>query len=48
LSEAPAENRYQFERTGYFCAESKSDNPSERVFHRTISLKDRWAKAQKG
>ena len=36
------EERYQFERVGYFCVdlESKAD---ALVFNRTIPLKDSWA-----
>jgi glutaminyl-tRNA synthetase len=38
--------RYQFERLGYFCADS--DSTSERlIFNRTVSLKDAWAKIEK-
>ncbi len=33
----------QFERLGYFCADA--DDPA--VFHRTVSLKDEWARVQK-
>ena len=34
---------FQFERLGYFCADE--DDPT--VFHRTVSLKDEWARVQK-
>jgi glutaminyl-tRNA synthetase len=43
LAEAVAENRYQFERVGYFCLDPDS-GPGRLVFNRTISLKDAWAK----
>lgn len=37
---------YQFERTGYFCLDR--DSTSERkVFNRTVTLKDTWAKIAK-
>jgi glutaminyl-tRNA synthetase len=39
---APGE-AVQFERLGYFCADL--DDPT--VFHRTVSLKDEWARVQK-
>ena len=39
---APGEH-LQFERLGYFCV----DTASNRVFHRTVGLKDEWAKIQK-
>ena len=35
--------RVQFERLGYFCADL--DDPT--VFHRTVTLKDEWARVQK-
>ena len=41
-SAAPGE-RVQFERLGYFCA----DDVRARVFHRTVGLKDEWARLQK-
>jgi glutaminyl-tRNA synthetase len=46
LSAAKAEDRYQFERLGYFCAD-RNDHTEERpVFNRTVSLRDSWAKIQ--
>ena len=44
LNDARAEDRYQFERLGYFCLD-KDSTPGKPVFNRTISLKDAWAKA---
>ncbi len=39
-------DRFQFERLGYFCADS--DTSGERtVFNRTVTLKDSWNKGQK-
>ena len=39
-------DRYQFERVGYFCADTSST--AERlVFNRTVELRDTWAKLQK-
>ena len=35
--------RYQFERLGYFCADS-STRTGAPVFNRTVSLKDSWAR----
>jgi len=44
---APGTN-FQFERTGYFCADSKDHKPGEKpVFNRTATLRDSWAKIQK-
>jgi glutaminyl-tRNA synthetase len=39
-------DRYQFERLGYFCADSDSI-PGKPVFNRTVALKDTWAKIEK-
>jgi glutaminyl-tRNA synthetase len=46
LANAPVENRYQFERLGYFCVDADS-KPGEPVFNRTVALKDAWAKIEK-
>jgi glutaminyl-tRNA synthetase len=47
LKSAEPGARYQFERLGYFCADPDStvDSP---VFNRTVSLKDAWARIEKG
>jgi glutaminyl-tRNA synthetase len=37
--------RFQFERIGYFCADTTS-TPERPVFNRTIGLKDSWAKLE--
>ncbi len=39
--------RYQFERLGYFCADSEDSKPGAPVFNRTVTLKDTWAKIVK-
>ena len=44
LAEAVAEKGYQFERTGYFCADSKDSKADALVFNRTVGLRDTWAK----
>ncbi len=36
----------QFERLGYFCVDQDS-TPEKKVFNRTVTLKDEWAKAEK-
>jgi glutaminyl-tRNA synthetase len=46
LANAPAGNRYQFERLGYFCVDPDS-KPGHPVFNRTVALKDTWAKIEK-
>jgi glutaminyl-tRNA synthetase len=38
---------YQFERTGYFCADSKDSSDAHLIFNRTVTLKDSWAKIEK-
>ena len=41
--------RFQFERMGYFCADSKDYTASAPVFNRIVTLKDAWTKIeQKG
>jgi len=39
--------RYQFERQGYFCADSKDSTGQALVFNRTVTLRDSWAKIEK-
>jgi glutaminyl-tRNA synthetase len=46
LSSAEPGSRYQFERQGYFCVDPDSTG-RKRVFNRTVSLRDTWAKIQK-
>jgi glutaminyl-tRNA synthetase len=46
MAGAPAGSRYQFERQGYFCVDPDS-TPELRVFNRSVSLKDSWAKQDK-
>ncbi len=45
LANATLEDRFQFERVGYFALDCKDSTASKPVFNRTISLKDNWAKA---
>jgi glutaminyl-tRNA synthetase len=46
LAGAAPLNRYQFERLGYFCADSDS-TAGQPVFNRTAALRDTWAKIEK-
>jgi len=39
-----AGTRVQFERNGYFCADSRDSLAGRPVFNRTVTLKDSWAK----
>lgn len=48
LAEAAPGDRYQFERLGYFCADLRDTTPSRPVFNRTVTLRNTWAKVQKG
>lgn len=43
VGEASAEDRFQFERVGYFCFDSDSSTDGL-VLNRTVSLRDTWAK----
>ncbi|EOD79064.1 Glutaminyl-tRNA synthetase [Grimontia indica] len=44
LKAAEAEQGYQFERMGYFCADRKDSKEGALVFNRTVGLRDTWAK----
>jgi len=46
LAGAKAGDRFQFERLGYFCADTDS-KPGKLVFNRTVSLRDTWAKIER-
>ena len=44
LKYATPGNRYQFERIGYFCLDTKDSAPGKPVFNRIVSLRDTWSK----
>ncbi len=44
LREARAEDRFQFERHGYFVADRVDSQPGRPVFNRIVGLKDSWGK----
>jgi glutaminyl-tRNA synthetase len=46
LARARPEERYQFERLGYFALDADSKRKKQ-VWNRTITLRDTWAKTQK-
>jgi glutaminyl-tRNA synthetase len=48
LAEAEPGSSCQFERLGYFCADSVDSKPGRPVFNRIVTLKDDWVKMQKG
>jgi glutaminyl-tRNA synthetase len=43
LALAAPEERFQFEREGYFCADIKDSKPGAPVFNLTVTLRDSWA-----
>ncbi|MCA9221133.1 MAG: glutamine--tRNA ligase/YqeY domain fusion protein [Planctomycetales bacterium] len=47
LASATAGDRFQFERLGYFCVDTRDSEAGRPVFNRTVSLRDEWAKLQK-
>ncbi|MDP2302375.1 MAG: glutamine--tRNA ligase/YqeY domain fusion protein [Ignavibacteria bacterium] len=47
VEDAKPGERFQFERTGYFCIDTKYSTEKKIVFNRTVTLKDSWAKANK-
>ncbi|MDI6768944.1 MAG: glutamine--tRNA ligase/YqeY domain fusion protein [Anaerolineales bacterium] len=46
LDEAKPGEKFQFERSGYFCVDPDSA-PGKPVFNRTVTLKDTWAKIER-
>lgn len=44
LANAQAGDRFQFERTGYFCVDSVDSRSEKLVFNRTVTLRDTWGK----
>jgi glutaminyl-tRNA synthetase len=47
LARATPGSRYQFERQGYFCVDPDT-RPGALVFNRTVTLRDTWARIEKG
>ncbi len=47
LSDAKPGTVCQFERTGYFCIDSKDSREGSLVFNRIVTLKDEWTKVLK-
>jgi glutaminyl-tRNA synthetase len=47
LADAKPSSFFQFERLGYFCADSKECTAHQLVFNRTATLRDTWAKIAK-
>jgi glutaminyl-tRNA synthetase len=44
LASAKPEDRFQFERHGYFVADQKDYQPGKPVFNRAVTLRDSWGK----
>jgi glutaminyl-tRNA synthetase len=47
LKDALPGERFQFERVGYFFVDPVDSRPGAPVFHRTVTLRDTWAKIEK-
>jgi glutaminyl-tRNA synthetase len=47
LAHATPGSRYQFERQGYFCVDTRDTRPRALVYNRIVSLRDTWAKIAK-
>ena len=46
LAAARAEQRFQFERHGYFCLDARDSRPGRPLFQRAVALRDSWAKIE--
>lgn len=44
LKDAKFGSRFQFERNGYFCLDSKDSTENHKVFNRIVTIRDTWAK----
>lgn len=48
LARATPQDRYQFERQGYFCLDELQSRHGKPVFNRIVTLRDSWAKFNEG
>ncbi len=48
LAKAKPGDLYQFERLGYFCVDSKESSADNLIFNRSVTLRDSWARMEKG
>jgi glutaminyl-tRNA synthetase len=46
LKTAKPIEKFQFERTGYFCVDTKYSKESSPVFNRIVTLRDSWSKIE--
>jgi glutaminyl-tRNA synthetase len=44
LAQSAPDQKFQFERHGYFVADRRDHAPGRLVFNRTTGLKDSWGK----
>jgi glutaminyl-tRNA synthetase len=44
LAGATRDDRFQFERQGYFCTDAKDSTAGNLIFNRIVTLRDTWAK----
>lgn len=44
IKDSKPADKFQFERQGYFCVDTKYTTKEKLVFNRTVTLKDTWAK----
>jgi glutaminyl-tRNA synthetase len=47
LRDAQPGDRFQLERVGYFCVDTRHSAPGKPVLNRTVTLRDTWARIQK-
>jgi glutaminyl-tRNA synthetase len=46
LADAVPGQKFQFERIGYFCVDSRDSVPGKPVFNRVVTLRDTWARIE--
>ncbi|RTZ77970.1 MAG: glutamine--tRNA ligase [Gammaproteobacteria bacterium] len=46
LADAEPGTRFQFEREGYFCRDTRAAEEGQLVFNRVVTLRDSWARAE--
>jgi len=47
LGDVRPEQRFQFERHGYFCLDPERERPDHPLFQRAVALRDSWAKIER-
>jgi len=46
MKDSTVEERFQFEREGYFCIDEQDSKEDKLVFNRIVTLRDTWGKAE--